>query len=239
MDGSDDEKSAPPGEQLMGAGGNAHEGAGASEDAEREALCESARRVMEHVRLTRANSKEMAEVRECLARAEEMLSPTRHAGALSQSAIDGSLGQMGQTRDPMALFPYSPVIGRLNPLAPPMRLETRGEEVHGSVVFSSAYCGPPNHTHGGVVAATFDELLGIVNVVNGVGAMTGTLTVTYHRPTPLFEEIRVEARTQRVEGRKVYTEGQMWHGETLLAEAEGVFILIGEETVATLNLDLA
>jgi hypothetical protein len=31
----------------------------------------------------------------------------------------------------------------------------------------------------------------------------------------------------------------MWHGETLLAEAEGVFILIGEETVATLNLDQA
>ena len=69
-------------------------------------------------------------------------------------------------------------------------------------------------------------LLGTVNVVNQLGAMTGTLTIRYHRPTPLYREIRLEGRTTGTEGRKVFAAGSMWDGEVLLAEAEGIFISI-------------
>jgi len=60
--------------------------------------------------------------------------------------------------------------------------------------------------------------------------MTGTLTVRYRKPTPLLEEIRMEGRPAGVDGRKVYAEGTMWCGETLLAEAEGVFVRVGDWT---------
>ncbi len=51
--------------------------------------------------------------------------------------------------------------------------------------FDWAYEGPPTCVHGGVIAEVFDEVLGAANIVAGVRAMTGTLTVRYRKPTPL------------------------------------------------------
>ena len=145
-----------------------------------------------------------------------------------QADLLGGLGRFEQTLDPMELFPYSPLIGRGNPLSPPVRFEVKEGVVHGLGRFGAQYCGPPNHVHGGVVAAVMDELLGAVNVVNDLGAMTGTLTVRYRRPTPLFEEIRMEGRTSETQGRKVFAQGKMWHGDDLLAEAEGIRPTFGD-----------
>jgi acyl-coenzyme A thioesterase PaaI-like protein len=98
--------------------------------------------------------------------------------------------------------------------------------VHGRAIFTAPFCGPPNHVHGGVIALVFDELLGVVTVANRLGAMTGTLTIRYRRPMPILEEVRMEGRPAGVEGREVFVEGSMWHGETLLAEAEGTFVQV-------------
>ena len=84
-----------------------------------------------------------------------------------------------------------------------------------------------------------DELLGAVNVVNDLGAMTGTLTVRYRRPTPLFEEVRMEGRTGEARGRKVFAQGEIWHGDTLLAEAEGVFIKVADDFRARMGWEPA
>ncbi len=51
---------------------------------------------------------------------------------------------------------------------------------------TTPYEGPPTCVHGGVIAELFDELLGISNILAGPGAMTGTLTIRYRRPTPLL-----------------------------------------------------
>ena len=59
--------------------------------------------------------------------------------------------------------------------------------------------------------------------------MTGTLTIRYRRPTPLHTELRFEGVCERSEGRKIYTSGQLFAGETLCAEAEGLFISVGAE----------
>jgi hypothetical protein len=75
------------------------------------------------------------------------------------------------------------------------------------------------------VAALFDQILGQHNLSTGIPAMTGTLTVRYRRPTPLFTELRFEARTRSREGRKVITEGWLKAGDEVTAEAEGLFIL--------------
>jgi acyl-coenzyme A thioesterase PaaI-like protein len=80
--------------------------------------------------------------------------------------------------------------------------------------------------HGAIVAGAFDQVLALVNVLVGHPAMTGTLTIKYRRPTPLHEELRFVARTDRVEGRKVFASATLHAGETLVAESEGVFILV-------------
>ena len=55
----------------------------------------------------------------------------------------------------------------------------------GQAWFDCAYEGPPTCVHGGVIAETFDEMLGAANMVAGNPGMTGTLTVRYRKPTPL------------------------------------------------------
>ena len=130
--------------------------------------------------------------------------------------------------DPEEFFPYSPLVGRLNPISPPVRMwratgESEGE-VHGEARFRSAYNGPPGSVHGGVIAATFDELLGATAVVNGLGAFTGTLSVVYKSLTPLHEKVNMRAWVAGTERRKVFIDGELRHGDTLCAIASGIFI---------------
>jgi hypothetical protein len=127
-------------------------------------------------------------------------------------------------------FPTSPVIGAENPIAPPVRVwdvvgaESGQREIGGQAWFDFPYEGPPTCVHGGVIAETFDEILGAANLASGNPGMTGTLTVRYRKPTPLRTDLRLEARTVGRTGRKISTWGGIFHGDVLTAEAEGLFI---------------
>jgi acyl-coenzyme A thioesterase PaaI-like protein len=128
--------------------------------------------------------------------------------------------------DPHAHFDHSPVMGAANPIAPPTRVERHADKILFWVTFGSAYEGPPGSVHGGWVAAMFDEVLGMSQSLGGQPGMTGTLTVKYRRPTPLHRELRFEGTLDRVEGRKTFTIGRCFDGDTLTAEAEGIFITV-------------
>ncbi|HSL57472.1 MAG TPA: PaaI family thioesterase [Acidimicrobiales bacterium] len=121
---------------------------------------------------------------------------------------------------------HSPVLGRANPLAPPLELWFDDGRIVAEVTFGSAYEGPPGCVHGGWVAAAFDEVLGATQSLSGSGGMTAKLTVNYRKPTPLHELLRFEGELAGVEGRKIFTIGRLYHGELLTAEAEGLFISI-------------
>ena len=128
--------------------------------------------------------------------------------------------------EPRDFVEHSPLSGRSNPLAPPMATELVEEPggsyyVAGTVVFGSAYEGPPGHVHGGLVAAMFDELLGFAQLSAG---FTGSLTVRYRKPTPLHKVLTMKAWPERVDGRKRVIKGTCHHGDLLLSEAEGLFI---------------
>ena len=123
-------------------------------------------------------------------------------------------------------FDLSPLMGRANPLAPPLRLPLSDDCVVGTAVFDSAYEGPPGCVHGGLVAAAFDELLGLVQMHAGQPGMTARLVVNYRSPTPLHEELRLEGRVVRVEGRKTFCTGEIHAGDRLCAEAEALFVAL-------------
>jgi acyl-coenzyme A thioesterase PaaI-like protein len=134
-------------------------------------------------------------------------------------------------------FDLSPLMGRANPLAPPLRLQVLDDRVAGTATFDSAYEGPPGCVHGGFVAAAFDEALGLVQTLAGQPGMTGRLTIHYRSPTPLNTELRIEARVDRVEGRKTFCLGELYAGDRLCAEAEGLFIRIDFAKFAQLAAD--
>jgi hypothetical protein len=119
----------------------------------------------------------------------------------------------------------SPFVGLANPLAPPISLREEAEWcISGSVTYGAAYEGPPGCVHGGHIAAAFDEVLGLAQGMTGDPGFTGTLTVRYRSPAPLRRELRLIAEIVRVEGRKIFIDGRMLDGDSLCAEAEGLFI---------------
>jgi acyl-coenzyme A thioesterase PaaI-like protein len=132
----------------------------------------------------------------------------------------------GPARTEAGVTEFSPVTGRLHPFAPPVRMTSVGPHVEGVVTFGSAYEGPPGHVHGGFVAATLDELLGMTMAVQHLPGMTGRLTVRYRRPTPLHTELRVVAEVTRVDGRKAHVEGRIERDGEPTAEAEGLFLSV-------------
>ena len=123
-----------------------------------------------------------------------------------------------------ALLERSGISGRANPLAPPMQWHPDGDILRGWATYSPAYEGPIGHVHGGFVAAAFDDLMGMAQMASGIAGYTGTLTVKMLRPTPLGRRIDYEAGVDRVDGRKIYVWAKSRDAETLLAEAEIVFI---------------
>jgi acyl-coenzyme A thioesterase PaaI-like protein len=170
---------------------------------------------------------------------------TNAAQRLDAIRTDLSTASSGrQARDSRSPDRYqlgNPVSGALNPISAPLTLEAvEGAEsghleVRGQVTFGAYFEGPPGLVHGGHVAAVLDESLGIANYVADMGALTGTLTVRYRKPTPLRSALRVEARFLRSEGRKIYTWAGLFQEDELLAEAEGLFISIPPGMFAAMN----
>ena len=91
--------------------------------------------------------------------------------------------------------------------------------------------GPPGHVHGGIVAAAFDEVLGVTQAVGEWAGMTGTLSVTYHRPTALHRRLVFEARVDRRQDRRVYASATLTANGEHLASAEAIFITVDFEQI--------
>jgi acyl-coenzyme A thioesterase PaaI-like protein len=138
-------------------------------------------------------------------------------------------------RDPHAFFDHSPMLGRANPLAPPIELWGDGDVMRGRATFGAAYEGPPGCVHGGYIAAAFDEVLGSAQSLAGRPGMTARLTVNYRSPTPLHTELSFEARVVEVDGRKTFTHGTLHAGDRLCAEGEGLFVAIDFSRVADMQ----
>jgi acyl-coenzyme A thioesterase PaaI-like protein len=183
-------------------------------------LVAALRRIIDRSVLVNAPPEVLARATETLERVGRDLAP--YAGARA-FPLYGSSFAPGHVNP---VLPYSPMVGWLNPVAPPILLELRDGLVTGRVRFGAVFEGPPGSVHGSIVAAAFDQVLAIANIALGHPAMTASLTVHYRRPTPLHTELRIEAQIDRVEGRKVFTKGAIHAGTGVTAEAEGLFVRI-------------
>jgi len=210
------------------------------------------RRLIAHLRKTKAPRAILERVEREVAALCAELAPHDHPGPYAQAGLDvSSMQDGGRPKDvtPAEFFPYSPIIGPLNPVAPLILFElvkdpigarcdastgaesspaSRGNEMVATHVFDAPYNGPPGSVHGGVIALVFDELLGCLGALSEVGGFTGTLTIVYRSLTPIGKPIRMRAWIDRVEGVKTFIRGTMHCDtpapDTLCAEATGIFI---------------
>ena len=191
-------------------------------------LAQGVREIIEGLVAHRAPLAEMDEAAALIEQVADLL------GRQTDQRAYESFAEAANADTPYTFFDNSPIIGMANPLAPPAELHIEGDKVVGSVVFGSAYEGPPGHVHGGYLAATFDELLGLAQTLSGQSGMTGTLTIRYRRPTPLHRVISLDAELVKVDGRKVTVVGRSFVEGQLTAESEGIFISLNAERFAQL-----
>jgi hypothetical protein len=182
-------------------------------------------RLIEHIRCSAAPEDVLSACGDHIRAASDLLQPCLHPGSYSAAYRDQQQDGFILVADDLTqCMPYSPVTGRKNPLSPAIKMWVDDKEVLGQAYFSASYAGPPDTVHGGIVAAVFDELLSMANILNGVAGFTGSLTIKYHHPTPINQLIELHARCIRVDGRKVISQGEMRANGQVTARAEGLFI---------------
>ena len=195
-------------------------------------IAEELRVVFDELLATSAPVEELEQTRAMVNQAVSLLKSRPHSHDYEGPA-EGSFAPMNSFLD------RSPIIGAINPLSVPMRMDIEGDgginsTVVGYALFPAAYEGPPGCVHGGFIAAYFDEVLGMTQSLSGNPGMTVNLTVDYRAPTPLKQPVVFRGRVVSIDGRKISVAGTLHHGETLCAEAKGLFISMRPEVFSRL-----
>jgi acyl-coenzyme A thioesterase PaaI-like protein len=141
----------------------------------------------------------------------------RVTSALQRCAVDEDAAPIGTRLD---------LPGRGHPLLLPFVADEWTESaVRGRVVFGRFHLGGNGAAHGGTLPLLFDEVLGRLNSGGGrtVGR-TAYLHVNYRHITPIGRELQLDASLDRIEGRKRFITGRLRDGDTVVADAEGLFV---------------
>ena len=59
--------------------------------------------------------------------------------------------------------------------------------------------------------------------------MTGSLNISYKRPTPLNTDLVVEARIEEIHERKFRVTGEILHDGQITASAEAIFVFLDDK----------
>lgn len=157
-----------------------------------EGLAKSIRALCDAAVSTGAEPAVIARARAAIDGATELLAAEHDEGPYS-----GLLGPNPDYSDPHAFLPLSPVIGPCNPVAPDVRLRFEDGCVRGRARLGKTSVGPPWCAHGGVGALIADQLVALgPPAIGRIGYATAEMRVRYRRPTPLFEELTLEAHCE-------------------------------------------
>ncbi len=133
------------------------------------------------------------------------------------------------------------VAGPLSPVAADGDYRRQGDRAVGTLTFGARHEGPPTRVHGGMLAAAFDEIMGVVFRARGLpSAFTGSLTIRYEAGAPLHRPLTFTAWLAAVDGRKYTVEAEGVGPDGRFASAEGLFIeMRAEHLQHALGDDLA
>jgi uncharacterized protein (TIGR00369 family) len=90
----------------------------------------------------------------------------------------------------------------------------------------------PGQLHGGIISTLLDETMGRVLTPRNVWAVTGRIEISFRRPVPIDQELRVVGELVRERGNAYEARGELRLSDgTVLAEGKGLYIRIPEERV--------
>ncbi len=89
--------------------------------------------------------------------------------------------------------------------------------------------------NGGIIGSLLDchcNWAGCIRLMKEQGAatppccVTAEYTIKLHHPTPIAEPVKLRSWAEKAKGRLAIVKGEMWSGEILTAECEGVFVAV-------------
>jgi hypothetical protein len=117
--------------------------------------------------------------------------------------------------------------GRGQVMAPAIAVdEHTTDRASGHVTFGRFYLGGNGAVHGGAIPLAFDELMGRLANTGRPPSRTAYLHVNYRSITPIDKTLRIEAYFHSEQGRKRILHGVIRHGDTVCADAEGLFVAL-------------
>ncbi|WP_082930098.1 PaaI family thioesterase [Mycobacterium sp. 1164966.3] len=104
--------------------------------------------------------------------------------------------------------------------------KTDDGRIRGWARFARFHLGRNGAVHGGALGMLFDTVLGLTTSVltGGPRQRTAYLKIDYRHIVPIEKELQIDAGIDRVEGRKIFVSGRLSDGDTLLTEAEALFV---------------
>jgi acyl-coenzyme A thioesterase PaaI-like protein len=211
----------------------ARDGRGKTDGGELKRLADVVRRLIETTVSVEAPPEVLAAATQDVARVVEELRPHVPPEPPPRYPTDVRVDASASVAD---VFPYDYVLGELNPLAPPVRVSWEPPKAIGRVRLERPYEGPPGCVHGAAIAAAFDQVFAVANVMSGRAGPTAKLAIHYRRPSPLGADLRFEAWQDRTEGRKIHGAGRLLCGDEVTAEAEALFIMLSDDQVRKLGV---
>jgi acyl-coenzyme A thioesterase PaaI-like protein len=91
--------------------------------------------------------------------------------------------------------------------------------------------GFPGVMHGGLVSTLMDETIGRTAIAHNIWCMTAELKVRYKKPVPIGEPLCVRGELRDANARVLRGHGEIrsLHDDSLLAEADGIYIRIPDD----------
>jgi acyl-coenzyme A thioesterase PaaI-like protein len=132
--------------------------------------------------------------------------------------------------------------GLHNPFGLHMTFRVENNSVVSELVPKEEHQGFPGVIHGGIVATILDEVLNRTSMLTDAPAwsMTGRLELRYRSPVPYGPRLRARAWLEKQRGRMVQASGVLTLADdeqAVLAEAQGTFMVLTQETLDTLMKD--
>ena len=159
------------------------------------------------------------------------------ASAEELAAVIKDAGTMGLGQQSIERHTRNPLNGTMNPMAPPVTYEYGEQSITARVRFHEGYQGPPACVHGGVVAALLDDALGRTRHLTGRNCVTGSLNISYRRPTPINADLTVKARIDEVHERKFLVTGEIMYDGQVTASASALFVFLDDKKFNALVSD--
>ncbi len=127
------------------------------------------------------------------------------------------------------------VNGRSHPFAPQLEMTATEDGYAATVTLGPAYEGGPGLVHGGAVSLLFDHVMAWATTRVGEPgpSMTGTMSLSYRRPTPLGVPLTIAAHVERVSGRKLHVVAAMTADGVVTVEGTGLFIKLTDDHLRT------